>query len=64
MRDAHHPVWILARWVALLVFLVVFSWLNASEFDETEAKMITAVLAAHGLAEAAIWRAARGRDDP
>lgn len=59
MKQAHHPVWIFARWVALLVFLLVFSWLNASNWDDTEAKMILGVMAAHSVAEAAIWKAAR-----
>ena len=43
MKDPAHPIWFILRFVCLLVFLVVFSWLNATKFDETEAKMIAGV---------------------
>ena len=48
MKNASHPVWSLAKLGMLLVFLVVFSWINASQFDETELKVIGWVMGLYG----------------
>lgn len=62
MKDHKHPIWPLFRFVALLVFIIVFSWINASKFDETEAKMITAVMSAYGATEFALFKLAKDGD--
>ena len=40
MTTTKHPIWAFLNLVVILVFVTVFSYLNASEFDETELKML------------------------
>ena len=55
MKNPDHPVWKLTNWLVLLVFVTLFAWTNASNFDETEVKMIgQLMLAMFG------WDVARG----
>ena len=40
MPAESHPIWRLATIVVVLVFVTVFSWINASNFDGTELRTI------------------------
>ena len=45
---AKHPIWSFLNLVVILTFVTVFAYLNASEFDETEVKMLMQLLAVMG----------------
>lgn len=53
MNDKNHPVWSLLRLTVLALALTLLSWINASNFDSTEAKTIVGVLIASLAAEGA-----------
>lgn len=46
MTKHDHPVWFIITMAVMSLFLIALSWLNASTFDETEWKMISAMIAA------------------
>lgn len=46
--DPHHPLWKFLRFLVVGVVLTIVLAVNAENFDETEARAITAFLAAYG----------------
>lgn len=43
-RDPHHPIWNLLNLLVIAGLVLFFSWSNASNFDDTEVKMITEII--------------------
>lgn len=48
MKKAGHPIWSLLNLVIVLAFILVFSYINATNFDKTELMMIVELLAGVG----------------
>lgn len=46
IHDQNHPMWRFLNFLIVLALVVVASWSNASNFDETELRMITQIMAA------------------
>jgi hypothetical protein len=42
--DQNHPIWRLLNIVIVAVIVIVFSYTSASNFDETEVKMIGQII--------------------
>lgn len=36
----NHPIWVAVKYVSVILAVGFVSWLNASNFDETELKML------------------------
>jgi hypothetical protein len=64
MKDAKHPIWTLLNRVALLGFVLLFSYLNASRFDQTELKMLLEVALGVGGLEAVAATVRRFKGEP
>jgi len=45
MTDPEHPIWQILQMVTYLGAAMLFMWLNASSFDETEIKTLTELAA-------------------
>ncbi len=46
--NVNHPMWRVLNMAVILAFVIGFSALNATTFDETEVKMITQLVIALG----------------
>jgi len=54
MKDPSHPIWPLLRFAIVAIVITTVLFVNASDFDETEAKAITAFLSLYGVSEGAM----------
>lgn len=48
MKQAGHPIWSLLNLSIILAFVLLFSYINATNFDVTELKMIVEFIAVMG----------------
>lgn len=60
--EPSHPVWSLLRFAVAGIVLTVVLAFNATHFDETEAKAISAFLTLYGGMEGGIYLSQRKRD--
>ena len=67
IHDYNHPVWFIGKALVILAFAALFSYNNASSFDETEMRMLVqlAVVLFGGAAiETVIRNKTRNHDNP
>ena len=48
LKPAGHPIWATVNIAVIGIFVLIFSYINASNFDGTELKMIVELLFAWG----------------